>query len=81
MGEHAVTDSPRRTLTVNPSSPRPMRLDDLKSRIQTSAYVVDTRLVAEAVLRRDGLHLLALPLSRGDARSPSVPGLTPRRPS
>ncbi len=56
-----------------------LRLDDLKLRIDTSAYVVDPQLLAEAVLRRGGLQALAFPLSPGGARSPSAPADPARR--
>lgn len=53
-----------------------MHLNELKTRIDTQAYVVDPRLVAEAVLRRGGLGLRQgglqppiSPLSAADARN------------
>ena len=71
-------DAPEAADTPNQLLPLPvsrhMRLLDLKSRIASSAYVVDPRLVAEAVVNRDGLRLLGLPLtlSSSGAHSPSA---------
>lgn len=53
---------------------RHMRLHEIKIRVDTSSYVVDPTLVADAVLRRDGLCLLGPPVSPSGARSPSAHG-------
>ncbi len=68
---------PETATTVNDSHPlsHAMCLNDIKLRIDARAYVVDPRLVAEAVLRRGDA---ALWLTAG-ARSPSAPADPARR--
>jgi hypothetical protein len=41
-----------------------MRLAELRALVEAHEYVVDSRLVAEAVLRRPGVRALILPPSR-----------------
>ena len=49
-----------------------MRVDELKSKIQGDGYVVDERLVAEALLQRPAPRR-ALAVSRRGARGPAAP--------
>jgi hypothetical protein len=49
-----------------------MRVDELKSKVQGDGYVVDARLVAEALLQRPAPRR-ALAVSRRGARGPTAP--------
>jgi len=53
-----VLAPPTMTPVSRPPVSRPEELRDLKLRIQRGVYVVDPRLVAESVLRRNGLRLM-----------------------
>jgi hypothetical protein len=77
----APRQGPQQGGTDTKGRARSMRVDELKARVKDDAYVVDPRLVAEALLRHDApLRALALPISRRGARGRSAPP-PPRRPS
>jgi hypothetical protein len=66
-------------MTDDPSM-RAMHINDLKERIERSAYTVDADAVAEALLRRPSARRSILPaVSRPGARSRSGNGSGPRR--
>jgi hypothetical protein len=56
-----------------------MHVKELKAQVEDDAYVVEPRLVAEALLRRAAvLRAQASPVSRRGARGPAGPCLAPR---
>jgi hypothetical protein len=66
-------------MTDDPSM-RAMHINQLKERIERSAYTVDADAVAEALLRRPGARRSIVPaVSRPGARTRSANGSAPRR--
>jgi hypothetical protein len=69
----------RARTTMNDPSMRAMHINQLKERIERSAYTVDADAVAEALLRRPSARRSILPaVSRLDARTRRVNGSAPR---
>jgi hypothetical protein len=68
-------------VSPSPFDPPPpsVLLNDLKSRIDADAYVVDPVLVADALLRR-GATVLGVPVIPSGARNPAAPP-GPQRPA
>jgi Anti-sigma-28 factor, FlgM len=65
-------------MTDDPSV-RAMHINQLKERIERSAYTVDADAVAEALLRRPSVRRTILPaVSRAGARSRRANGSAPR---
>jgi Anti-sigma-28 factor, FlgM len=65
---------------MNDPSMRAMHINQLKERIERSAYTVDADAVAEALLRRPSARRSILPaVSRPGARNRSANGSGPRR--
>ena len=65
-------------MTDDPSM-RAMHINQLKERIERSAYTVDADAVAEALLRRPSARRTILPaVSRAGARSRRADGSAPR---
>ena len=66
-------------IPMNDPSMRAMHINQLKERIERSAYTVDADAVAEALLRRPSARRSILPaVSRPDARTRRVNGSGPR---
>jgi hypothetical protein len=66
-------------MTDDPSM-RAMHINQLKERIERSAYTVDADAVAEALLRRPAARRTILPaVSRPGARTPRANGSGPQR--
>jgi hypothetical protein len=60
---------------------RAMQINELKQRIERSAYTVDVNAVAEALLRRPDARrtiMAAMQVSRPGAHTPPVNGSRPR---
>ena len=67
-------------IPMNDPSMRAMHINQLKERIERSAYTVDPDAVAEALLRRPAARRSILPaVSRPGARNRSANGSGPRR--
>ena len=65
---------------MNDPSMRAMHINQLKERIERSAYTVDADAVAEALLRRPSVRRTILPpVSRPGARSRRANGSGPQR--
>ena len=65
---------------MNDPSMRAMHINQLKERIERSAYTVDADAVAEALLRRPVARRTILPaVSRPGARTQRANGSAPRR--
>ena len=65
---------------IDDPSMRAMHINQLKERIERSAYTVDADAVAEALLRRPSARRSILPaVSRPGARNRSANGSGPRR--
>ena len=63
---------------MNDPSMRAMHINQLKERIERSAYTVDADAVAEALLRRPSARRTILPaVSRPDARTRRAHGAAP----
>ena len=66
-------------IPMNDPSMRAMHINQLKERIERSAYTVDADAVAEALLRRPSARRSILPaVSRLDARTRRANGSAPR---
>jgi anti-sigma-28 factor FlgM len=66
-------------IPMNDPSMRAMHINQLKERIERSAYTVDADAVAEALLRRPAARRTILPaVSRPGARSQRANGSAPR---
>jgi hypothetical protein len=67
-------------IPMNDPSMRAMHINQLKERIERSAYTVDADAVAEALLRRPAARRTILPaVSRPGARTQRANGSAPRR--
>jgi anti-sigma-28 factor FlgM len=66
-------------IPMNDPSMRAMHINQLKERIERSAYTVDADAVAEALLRRPSARRSILPaVSRRDARTRRANGSAPQ---
>jgi Anti-sigma-28 factor, FlgM len=73
--------APRGHAPIPPTDPsmRAMHINQLKERIERSAYTVDADAVAEALLRRPSARRSILPaVNRRDARTRRANGSAPR---